>query len=277
MELGVKEATASNRIYLKLRTGKIGQDSKEPKPGFKPAYTVNKSGVRTDFYVKEYDEIRGYITDLQWHEYNLDGGGKIEGWNVTIHTGKQEFVLQVGSKDRPFDRFMSCLLNANFDDPFRFRAWMGDRGKFLVLDQGEGNLQPAVPTKFLSQELLRRIKAKETLTDDDKRNVAYDEKGKMIGAMKYDSLTGEFEEGFPYITQNASDQSWNFAVYTAYLKQRVLDDVVPKVKAASERRGPLSTETDIEYDDDSGPIGDPFAPEGYEPPAVNDPPDDIPF
>ena len=60
--LGANDSTANNKIYLSLRTGKICESSKEEKEGFVPAFTVNQSGQRTDFFAKEYDSVIAYLS-----------------------------------------------------------------------------------------------------------------------------------------------------------------------------------------------------------------------
>ncbi len=93
MELGAAEGRTSNAKFVNLRIGKIAQTSKDPQVGYSPAKTVNKSGTENHFYAKTYDNITGYVDDIRWHTHKLADGTELTGWNITINTGKDEFVL----------------------------------------------------------------------------------------------------------------------------------------------------------------------------------------
>lgn len=232
-QLGVQEARESNGVFVNLRIGKIAQTSKEFREGFIPAETTNKSGTKNNFYAKAYDSITGYVDEIKWHTHELPDGTVLKSWNITINTGAEEpFILSVGQNDRPFTRLMNVLCNIKFDEPVRFVGFM-DRStparpqKVLCLYQGgEKPVQPLHRERWLSQQIVKKLKEKIELTEQEAANVVYLENGKIDG-------------DFPYIKQGRDDK-WSFDAWTDFLMERMYEDVIPAVEVAKENRGEIA-------------------------------------
>lgn len=251
MELGAKEKTTQNVKFIGLRTGYLSETSKEPKSGFLPATTKNKSGTEYHFFAKNYEEIVGYITDVRWHSHELPEGGSIDGWNITIDTTKDVFVFGLMSKDKPYTRGMSVLLNIDFTQPVRFVAFLDKRGTspkkvLLMYQDGEKPVQPKFAEKWLSRELMARLKdLKENpktalpLDERDEKNIERDEKGVP-------------DNSYPYIRQNL-DKKWSFDAWTNFLMEQVTDNVLPAVEAANNARPAFERQpsNDVIEDDDN--------------------------
>jgi hypothetical protein len=241
MELGAAEARQSNAKFVNLRIGKIAQTSNEPQVGYSPAKTVNKSGTENHFFAKPYDSIVGYIDDIRWHTYTLKDGTELTGWNVAINTGKDLFILGVSSNDRPFDGFMNSLCNVDFTQPVKFQGFIGEskdaqgkktgkKQKVLLLYQTEGNPKDFVKgkheMKWLSQLLVKKLKEKVELTEDEKRNIAYLDNGKIDG-------------DYPYVKETLGGK-WNFDNWREFLMGEMYSYVIPAVGIAKEDRGDIS-------------------------------------
>jgi hypothetical protein len=274
MQLGIKESTDTNRIYLNLRIGKIAQTSKDEKPGFKPVFTTNKSGARFDFFAKSYDELTGYVKAIDWHKSEFSDGGTSQGWNIAIDTGAGEYVLYLADKDRPFHRVMSVLGRVDFAQPVKFIGFSGKGGKVLLLYQSEGEgakpVQPKWQEKWLSKLLRQKVKEKIELTDKERESLAYDDAGKILGVMKYDEIEETFTDGFPYIVQGEDDK-WDFSIWTKYLMDKMRSEVIPAVNAATENRVELFIDSrNAENDSD-----DDYLPDSHYQPS--EPDSDVPF
>lgn len=257
MELGAAEARASNAKFVNLRIGKIAQTSKDPQEGFSPAKTINKSGTENHFYAKPYDSIAGYVDEIRWHTHTLTDGTILSGWNITVNTGNDLFVLGISSKDRPFTRLMSTLCNVDFNEPIKFVGFMGEyegkKQKVLLVKQenAEGveyNVQPKYEAKFLSTLIVKKLKEKVDLTDKEKQNVAYTAEGKI-------------DKDYPYIKEGL-DGKWQFDAWTNFLMERMQEDVIPFVDVTKEGRG------DVEFSGEARTEA---------PVVVQDDDDDIPF
>jgi hypothetical protein len=241
MELGAAEARQSNAKFVNLRVGKIAQTSNDPLPGYSPAKTVNKSGTENHFFAKPYDAITGYVDEIRWHTYTLKDGTELTGWNVAINTGKELFILSVSSNDRPFDGFMNSLCNVDFTQPVKFQGFMGEskdaqgkktgkKQKVFLMYQTEGDPKDFVKGKYemkwLSQLLVKKLKEKIELTDDEKRNIAYLPDGKIDGE-------------YPYIKEKL-DGKWNFDNWREFLMGEMYTNVIPSVEIAKSERGEIS-------------------------------------
>ncbi len=244
-KLGTQEATDSNRKYLSLRIGKLCETSKEPRDGFVPAYTENKAGLRSNFFAKGYEFIVAYVRDLKWRVKELDDGTKLQGWDIVLDgrvgDSEVEYLLHIGEKDHPFQRFMNCLANCDFTKPIKFSAFKGtgDR-KVLCLYQDDSPGAKTVPPKYrdlwLDKDLLQKLRNKIAPSEEEKKNLAYDANGTMLGQMKYDEDEGRLSEtGYPYITQKV-DGKWNLTAWTEFLKQKVEQDVIPAIQQAAAQR-----------------------------------------
>jgi hypothetical protein len=238
MELGAAEARASNAKFVNLRIGKIAQTSKDPQVGFSPAKTVNKSGTENHFFAKPYDHITGYIDEIRWHEHTLKDGTVLTGWNVAINTGKDLYILSVSSNDRPFDGFMNSLRNVDFTQPVKFQGFIGEqkdangkgtgkKQKVLLMYQSDEGPKAFVKGKYemkwLSQLLVKKLKEKIELTEDEKKNIAYLPDGKIDGE-------------YPYIKEKL-DGKWNFDNWREFLMGEMYSEVIPSVDIAKHARG----------------------------------------
>jgi hypothetical protein len=232
MELGAKEARTSNVKYVDIRIGKIAQTSKDEQPGYVPAKTVNASGVENHFFAKPYDDITGYVDEVRWHEHTLTNGTVLTGWNITINTGSDVYVLGIGSLDRPFESTMNALCNVDFSKPVRFVGFMGTnkdkskKQKVLLLTQS-GNekdwVQGKYEMKFLSQLIVKKLKERIELSEDEKRNIAYLPDGKIDGE-------------YPYVKEKL-DGKWSFEAWREFLMGEMYTHVIPAVEIAKEERG----------------------------------------
>jgi hypothetical protein len=261
MELGAAEARASNAKFVNLRIGKIAQTSKEPQVGYSPAKTVNKSGTENHFYAKPYDFIAGYVDEIRWHTYTLPDGTDLTGWNIAINTGKDLFILSVSSNDRPFDGLMNSLCNVDFTQPVKFQGFIGEqkdangkgtgkKQKVLLMYQTDGGPKDFVKGKYdmkwLSQLLVKKLKEKIELTENEKKNIAYLPDGKIDGE-------------YPYIKEKL-DGKWNFDNWREFLMGEMYTHVIPAVEIAKEERGDTYTGEQsepiavVEDDDDESSI-----------------------
>ncbi len=274
MPLGAEESQGSNRIYVSLRTGKICQtDSKKQPAGFKPAQTQNKDKTINNFFAKEYDHLTGYVTDVRWHTHKLNDGTVLSGWNVTIDTTKEVYVLQVSTNDRPFERFMNVMLAVDFEKPVRFVAFMGKHKqtghpqKVLLLTQqmnADGKpiwLQPITPEKWLSRGIINKLKQNLALTEAEENNISR-------------MADGTFNKEYPYIVQGL-DEKWSMDAWRNFLLEQVHEFVIPNVQAANAARGVIShsesssqPSADVPLEDDSSVISGP---------PIGSADDDIPF
>lgn len=256
MELGAAEARHSNAKFLDLRIGKIAQTSKEQREGFSPATTKNKSGTEHHFFAKPYDSITGYIDDIRWHTHTLQDGTVLTGWNIAINTGNDLYILGVSSNDRPFDGLMNSLCNVDFTQPVKFQGFWGEqknsqgqktgkKQKVLLMYQTEGDPKAFVKGKYemkwLSQLLVKKLKEKIEISEDEKRNLAYKPDGKIDG-------------DYPYIKEKL-DGKWNFDNWREFLMGEMYTYVIPAVEIAKSDRGEISTGTIIVEDDDDLAIG----------------------
>ena len=273
--LGASVADTTRKTYVNLRTGRIAQTSKEPLDGFEPAFTTKKDGTKTHFFAKEYKEIIGYITALNWHVSTFPDGSTDGGaWNVDIDTGSEIFCLSVKKTDRPFLRFCSVLCGINFDEPVRFAGYKflegGHDKKVLCLYQfgTEGAMQPIFQEKWLSQTLKDKIRGKEELNENDQKNLAFSDDGTILKPMVFDEMEGTFSEGYPYIVQS-SDLKWDLGIWTKFLDAKVKEIVLPMIAEANAKRNPIEMNGEP-YVDEPEMSG---VPEWQKP--VDD--DDIPF
>lgn len=279
--LGAEESQGSNRIYVSLRTGKICQTDRNQLPGYKPAQTKNKDETINNFFAKEYDKLTGFVTDIRWHTHKLKDGTVLSGWNVTIDTTKEVYVLQVGTNDRPFERFMNVLLGVDFENPVMFVAFMGKNKqtgapqKVLLLSQemspeldknGKPKplwLQPILEEKWLARSVINKCKQAIPLTAEEETHVSR-------------NADGTVNWNYPYISQGV-DEKWSLDAWRNHLHENVQEHVLPNVKAANNSRGEIvrpgfaSASTEPIPEDDSTSFSAP--PLG----AVNGPEDDIPF
>lgn len=260
-EIGTTIATTNNRVYVTLRLGKITESSKEPRDGFFPAVTHNNSGEEYHFFARTFDNLTGYVKELKWYQNALDNGTVLKGWKVTIDVGEdRDYVLDIGDKQRPFNDFMSRMANVDFTRPVRFIGFTGKDGKKVLLltqDRDESGksiwVAPKFESKFLSRFIIDKLKSKEALTPDEERNIARDDKGKLMPQMKYDDFEGTFSEGYPYIFQNADDQKWNFSVWTAFLIDFTKTVTIPRLEEESARQPTLQrkvTAAEDEFESD---------------------------
>lgn len=259
MEAGVKEARASNHRYVNLRIGKIAQTSNEQLEGFYPATTTNKSGTKNHFFAKPYEEIVGYIDEIKWKSHTLPDDTVLTGWDIFINTGSEVFVLHVSSNDRPFDQTMNVLCNVDFSELVKFVGFMGTnkdkskKQKVLLLSQSDNEkewVKGKYEAKFLSQLLVKKIKEKIPLTEEDERNIAR-------------NPDGTADNTYPYIKEKM-DGKWSFEAWREFLMEKMHTDVLPAVEIAKDRRGNFTTDTPqfagsqsfqvTEDDDDSIPF-----------------------
>jgi hypothetical protein len=254
MELGATEARASNVTFLDIRIGKIAQTSKEQLPGFVPAKTVNASGTENHFFAKPYDNITGFVDEVRWHEHTLKDGTVLTGWNITINTGSELYVLGIGSLDRPFESTMNSLCNVDFSKPVRFVGFMGtnkDKSKkqkvLLLTQSGEEKdwVHGKYEMKFLSQLIVKKLKEKIELTEDEKRNIAYLPDGKIDGE-------------YPYVKEKL-DGKWSFEAWREFLMGEMYSTVIPAVEIAKSERGEYTSPAEPiavveDYDDPSIPF-----------------------
>jgi hypothetical protein len=258
MELGAREARSSNVTFVNLRIGRIAQTANEQLPGFIPAKTVNASGVEHHFFAKPYEDLTGYIDEIRWREHTLTNGTVLTGWNIAINTGGRVFVLEIGSLDRPFEHTMNTLCSVDFSKPVRFVGFLGKgkdgtkKQKVLMLTQSDEEkdwVKGKYEMKFLSQMLVKKLREKMELTEDERRNVAYLPDGKIDG-------------NYPYIKEKL-DGKWSFEAWREFLMERIYTDVLPAVDAAKAERGEFHAEaapTATEYtgivvdDNDDGEI-----------------------
>ena len=244
-KLGTEDA-ASKKKWLSLRTGRLCLTAKERQPGYEPAFTENKSGEKTHFFAKEFDSIVAYVADMRWDTKEFDNGAKTNGWKIALDTGDPDngFMFTISSMERPFNRMMSALANCDFTQPVKFIGFKGqkDGNKVLLLSQEAGPdgkpiwIQGRYAERWLDQDLIKKLKAKQQPTDEEKKSLAYDGDGRILGRMTLDETTGELSEtGYPYIVQTP-DGKWSTAVWSTYLRQRMEEEVIPAIKAAAEQR-----------------------------------------
>lgn len=241
-KLGTEEA-AGKKNWLSLRTGRLCLTSSDELPGYKPAYTENKSGEKTHFFAKEFESVAAYVDDMRWHVKEFDNGAKTSGWNIALNTGDSEtsFMFTISDKERPFNRLMSALASCDFTQPVKLVGFKGrDGNKVLLVYQddtpGAKPVSPKYQERWLSQDLIKKLKAGQPLSDDEKQRFAYDAAGNIVPRMTYDDTTGELSKtGFPYITQSP-DGKWSTAVWTVFLKEKMEQDVIPAIKAAAAQR-----------------------------------------
>lgn len=239
-EIGKTEATTNNHVYVTLRLGKITESSKEPRDGFFPAVTHNNAGEAYHFFARTFDNLTGYVKNLRWYQNELENGTVLKGWKVTIDVGEdKDYILDIGDKQRPFSDFMSRVANVDFTRPVRFIGFTGKDGKKVLLLTQDRDTETNNPiwvkhkfeAKYLSRFIIDKLKGKQPLTEDEERNIARDDKGKILPQMKYDELEGTFSEGYPYIFQNASDEKWNFTVWTAFLIDFTKTVTIPRLES----------------------------------------------
>jgi hypothetical protein len=268
MPLGAEESQNSGRIWVNLRIGKIAQTSNSPVEGFVPAQTENKSGQITNFFAKPYDHITGYVTDIRWHTKEFSDGGTTSGWNITIDTGKEVFVLQLRSTDRPYHRVMNCLISADFDNPIRFVGFLGEyqgkKQKVLLLSQelnAEGKpvwLEPSYAERWLSRAIIEKLRQGLELTEQEEKNVKR-------------TSDGKFDKDYPYIHQK-NDGKWSFDAWDDFLYEKMKSEVIPSVIEANQKRGvPTPDDDSIEHQEAAA-----VAAAGNGSP-INNSDDDIPF
>lgn len=257
-EIGTTQATTNNHVYVTLRLGKITESSKEPREGFFPAVTHNNSGEEYHFFARTFDNLTGYVKGLRWYQNALDNGTILKGWKITINVGEdKDYILDIGDKQRPFNDFMSRVANVDFTRPVRFIGFTGKDGrKVLLLTQDRDAdtnkpiwVQPKFDMKFLSRFIIDKLKAKEALSPDEERNIARDDKGKILPQMKYDEIDGVFTEGYPYVFQNASDDKWNFSVWTAFLIDFTKTVTIPRLESEVEHQPVLPRKVTAQEDD----------------------------
>lgn len=257
---GFEERRNQNYRYVNLRVGNIAETSKEQYEGFSPAKTKNKAGDEFYFFARRYTFITGYVNEISWHTHEFQDGAKVQGWNILISTGEQDFMLYVDKKDRPYSRLMSVLLNVNFDEPMRFNGFMGKsqanskpQKVLLIYQGGEKPVQPKYAEKWVSLHLQNKIKEKLELTQDDLNHLSLDAEGNP-------------DWKYPHIIQNR-DETWNFQNWENFLIEQMDTLVIPDVKmAAQKRKSTPAFSGSEEYVEDETPASAPF----------NDD-DDIPF
>jgi len=273
LPLGAEESQAANRIFVNLRIGKIAQTSDKQLEGFKPEQTQNQAGTVYHFFAKSYDHITGYVTDIRWHTHTMKDGTVLKGWNITIDTTSQVYVLGVSSKDRPFQRVMSTLVAVDFEKPVMFVGFMGKHKgsgkpqKVLLLSQERGAdnkplwLQPVAEEKWLSRLIINKLKEGVELNEYEERNVSR-------------TTDGKFNKDYPYIVENA-DGGWSFDTWNNFLHEQMKEFVIPNVQAANEARNAMSS-TGLE-NQETFDLPEEAMMTGPAPGASPMPEDDIPF
>lgn len=297
LALGARESQGGNRIYVNIRAGKIGQTLSFPKGtteeidaqlkiladrSFYPHKSVNGAGEVSWFVAHVFDDITGYVKEIRWYSKTFQDGGVSAGWNITVDTGEQVYVIFVSSKERPYYRLMNILIGVDFTKPVMFRGFMGDNEgkpqKVLLLCQemtDEGKevwLQPAYQERWLSNELKEKLRVAnlkgatadavrkflETLPEKERKNLALTPEGLL-------------DNTWPYIKQKVSDNKWSFDDWEEFLVMKMNDIVIPNVQAAISSH---TASTDLgEYTGSAH--GDAY--EGDAPTAPPDADDDIPF
>lgn len=252
----------SGRIYLDLRAGYIGEtksidldENGEPvkrkveewrQKGYELDFTTNKAGKKTYFMAKIRKSIGGYVTGLRWYANSLDNGVTLTGWKVSIETPDQTYILQIGSQDRPYSRFMNTLLNVDFNHTVRFKGYKKDDKKNLLLYQGSNDGKDYILGKhkecYLNAELRAKLRDGQPLNDKDRENVMFDEQG----AIRRD---------YPYIYQKA-DGKWSFDQWEEFLMDEIKKYVIPAIETANAARGDWRDINGPEPDRDyTGPAG----------------------
>lgn len=279
LELGARESAPSNRIYLDLRAGRIGQTSDKQLPGFVPASSENAAGEVFHFFAKTLQDLTGYIDDLYFRSFTTKTGTVINSWNVVINTTKEEYVLQIGASSRAADTLLSTLPNIDFTKPVMLVHFIGtnERTKkkqpvFLLsqsLNPETGKpvwLKAKYEQKWLSKLLISKVKEGVELTDEDKRNLAFDATGRILG-----------RDSYPFYITEKSDGSWSFEARSEQLHELAKEAIIPAIKmAADERKQAMGLIPGASEPEFAGPSE--FAEAVHsasEPRAVFD--DDIPF
>lgn len=263
---GAEVREGAGRIYVNLRAGEIAQTQSGPADGFVAKTNRNASGTEYHFFAKPYHHITGIVTDIRWHSYEFQTGGSSTGWNVTIETPDEVFVLFVASGDPLlYGDFMNRMLSVDFTKLVYFRCYTNKAGyKNLIISQemdDEGKpiwVEPLYQTRWMSLTLKEKIRSGVELDDKDKQNVKFDDQGKP-------------DNSYPYILQK-QDGKWSWDRWHDFLITLMKDEVLPHVKSAADARG--NGHTAEEY---SGPQGDAYEPEQSAPVGAVPPDDDIPF
>lgn len=249
MSLGATESRDSgNRVYLNLRTGKISEVSKnedESRPGFKPFTTENKSGTKYHFFARTFDDLKGYVKEIKWHEHTLADGTRLAGWNISIDTGGEiEYVLQIQTNDRPYQVLMNLLPSVDFNNPVRIVAFMGkDKNgktqKVLLMTQNPDQtakdwVKPAFEQKWLTKDIYNRVKNGLDGIKKDKIKMTEDEEQSIARNVVF-KPDGSFDATYPYIKEK-SEGGWSFEAWTEFLFDKMESEVLPRVEEAQTSR-----------------------------------------
>jgi hypothetical protein len=164
------------------------------------------------------------------------------------------YVLGIGSLDRPFESTMNSLCNVDFSKPVRFVGFMGtnkDKSKkqkvLLLTQSGEEKdwVHGKYEMKFLSQLIVKKLKEKIELTEDEKRNIAYLPDGKIDGE-------------YPYVKEKL-DGKWSFEAWREFLMGEMYSTVIPAVEIAKSERGEYTSPAEpIAIVEDEAPDESPF-------------------
>lgn len=279
LPLGAEEASGGNRIYVNLRLGRIAQTSNEQLPGFEPASTTNLDGSVNHFFAKTYHHITGFVDDIQWRSHELPNKTMLTGWNVTVRTDNEVYVLGIGSKERPYQPLMATLINVDFSRPVMFVGFMGsktkkegdqwvktgEKHKMLLLAQ-EINpengkplwLKPAYEPKFLTRLIINKLKEGVELSEFEERSVSR-------------MADGKFNKEYPYVVEeeDQSEGKYDWRAYNRFLKSLMDNEIIPEVKRCAAVRVNTAPPAIMPDVDIPTQYSDP------EPAAYSD--DDIPF
>lgn len=268
-QIGFSESTNQNSKYLSLRVGQLAETSGQQLPGFLPVQTKNKAGEVFNFFAKTYDNLYGFVKKVYYYDNPLNDGTVLNGIKITVDCGQQTFVIDIGTKDRPYRRAISILAGVDFTQPVYFRAFLDkEKKKVLLLAQDFDDedkpkyLRPKYDEKWLSQLIAQKVKEKLPLTEDEKRNVAY--------------KNGKPDPDYPYIRQ-MSNGKWSFEKWEEFIHDVLKNEVIPACEAAQSRQQARHSDDqfvlDAEDNDRTADERDDFA--FADAPADDD--DDIPF
>lgn len=274
---GAEDSRSGGFIYVNLRAGEIAITSNEQFEGSEPASTTNADGKMNHFFALRKHHITGYVTDIRWHVSHFKDGD-VGGWNITIDTGSERYVLGVNENERPFSPLMNTLLNVDFHNLVMFRGFLGNemkngkatgkKIKMLLLSQEMGPedkpvwLKGAVEQKWLSREIAVKLRDKVELTEKERESVSW-------------MNDGTPNREYPYIREKANGK-WSFEAWEEFLITQMNEIVIPSVKAANAARGSAPVRAGIGTAEISE---EPDVPEMSGPataPAYTDD-DDIPF
>jgi len=147
--MAAKERQQNQIQYFQTFQGRIVQTSKEERNGFKLVQkTDKKTQVVTQAYVKEFDSIEGYVSNIELVQVEFKDGRKAMNWRILLIDGEEAQMLTIPLNSGVAGNFMKRIGGADFSKMLEIAVFPDKTdGKAVLLLKQNGQTVPFQFTK----------------------------------------------------------------------------------------------------------------------------------